>query len=513
MLHYIGRRRLSPQRDFAPSNTLHHNQTMKFYTGTFLLLLSISATANAQTGGALSECANGGCRLGEYCVGNSFLKDVDDTGEYGCAKCNGNRDWWPCNFETTCFCHAEGAPRIPPAPRSGVNVNTALDACRDVLTEDIFNNIVQPNSEEGKQLFTYAGLCDAIANYNQYHDEKFAQMGTISQVRQELSAFLSHASVETDGFSVTREEHHCVNPITGLDGNVYCMPCKEQFYSKETKTCTQSYFVNEQTYNEYCDLSRQNNQGCSCTVAGVSMANVPLQNDARAPAIGYVRADDMFFRRGSFDTSFNYGYMGAGIAIKGDAQYFCEQPDLLATNPQYAWQSGIYKWMEYQPYEFASTAHKQVLKGNFGGTINILNGPLECPSSMNISEKHFQMVRDRVREVCRVGSSLGVMLELNSCENPYERDCQTCDGIEEIYYSCQQDGSCPDCIGWGENLASTAPTITPAIIKPPTFEEWGKYWGPSSQTGTRNGATSSYSSPVWYTMTSLVVVMSAYLME
>jgi hypothetical protein len=332
-------------------------------------------------------------------------------------------------------------------------------------------------------------------------------MGTITQVRQELAAFLAHASVETNNFSVTREEHHCVNPITGLDGHVYCMPCKEQFYSKETKTCTQSYFVDEQSYREYCDLSRQNNQGCSCTVEGVGMATVPLEKDARAPAIGYVRADDMFFRRGAFDTSFNYGYMGAGISIMGDAQYFCEKPDLLATNPQYAWQSGIYKWMEYQPFEFGSTAHKQVLKGNFGGTINVLNGPLECPSSINISEMHQQMVRDRVKEICRVGSSLGVMLELNGCENPYERDCQTCDGIEEIYYSCQLDGSCPECNDWGDSLVSSPPTTTPAIIKPPTFEEWGKYWGPSSQAGAARNGASSYSSPIWYTLASIAVLL------
>jgi len=481
---------------------------MKIYIGALFFLLSISVADALATGGALSECANGGCNLGEYCIGNSFLKDVDDDGEYGCSKCSGSRDWWPCNFETTCFCWTEGSPKIPPAPKSGLQVNAALDACRDVLTEDVFNNIVQPKSEEGKQLFTYDGLCNAISNYNQYHDDKFALMGTVGQSRQELAAFLAHASVETNAFSVTREEHHCVNPITGVDGNVYCMPCKEQYYSKETKTCTQSYFVDEQSYNQYCDLTRQNNQGCSCTVAGVEMADV----STGAPA-GYVRADDMFFRRGAFDTSFNYGYMGAGISIMGDAQYFCEQPDLLATNPQYAWQAGISKWMEYMPYEFGSTAHKQVLKGNFGGTIHVLNGPLECPSSMNTSEKHFQMVRERVAQICRTGTSLGVMLELNQCDNPYDQDCQKCDGLEEIHFACQQDGSCPECNGWGDNILSTAPTVTPAIVKSPTFEDWGKYWGPSSQTGSRSGAKSLHSSPVWYSMFALAVSFGAYLIE
>jgi hypothetical protein len=484
---------------------------MKIYISCFLLSTSV-ANSQTATGGNLSECRNGGCALGEYCIGNSFLKEVDDDGEYGCSKCSGNRDWYPCNFETTCYCNADGAPRIPPAPRSGLNVNTELDVCQDILTESVFNSIVQPKSEEGKQLFTYVGLCEAISNYNQYHDEKFAQMGTKTQVRQELAAFLAHAAVETKDFSLVREEMYCVNPISDSDGNTYCYPCKEQYYNEQTKTCSQSYFADEQSYNEYCDLTRQNNQGCSCTAAGVEMTQVPTINDSRDGSTdGYVLANDMFFSRGAFDTSWNYGYMGVGISIKGDPQFFCEQPDLLSTNPQYAWQAGIYKWMEYSPKEFGSTAHKQVLKGNFGGTNDVLNGSLECPSSMNISEKHWQMVRDRIAQVCRTGSSLGVWLELNSCENPYDNDCPKCDGLEEIYESCQQDGSCPFCNNWANNLPEMTPTISPATIKPPTFDEWGKYWG--SPTGGRNGAMTR--THAWYRVLSLSVLFAfgVYLLE
>jgi len=172
----------------------------------------------------------------------------------------------------------------------------------------------------------------------------------------------------------------------------------------------------------------------------------------------------------------------SGISIKGDPQFFCEQPDLLSTVPQYAWQAGIYKWMEYMPFEFGSTAHKQALKGNYGGTIDILHGPLECPSSINISEKHMQMVRDRVSQICSTGSALGVMLEWNKCENPYDSDCQKCDGLEEVVFSDKS----PACTDWADNLVSLAPTVTPATVKPPTFEEWGKYWGGTEPT--RNGA-------------------------
>jgi len=104
-------------------------------------------------------------------------------------------------------------------------------------------------------------------------------------------------------------------------------------------------------------------------------------------------------------------------------------------------------------------------------------------------------------------------LELNQCDNPYDQDCQKCDGLEEIYFACQQDGSCPECNGWGDNILSTAPTVTPAIVKSPTFEDWGKYWGPSSQTGSRSGAKSLHSSPVWYSMFALAVSFGAYLIE
>ena len=91
----------------------------------------------------------------------------------------------------------------------------------------------------GRALYTYQGLCDAIMAYNMYHDEKFANMGDEMQIRAELAAFLAHVAVDTRGFSVVREEMHCVNPITGTDGNVYCMPCREENYDASTRTCTQ----------------------------------------------------------------------------------------------------------------------------------------------------------------------------------------------------------------------------------------------------------------------------------
>jgi len=74
----------------------------------------------------------------------------------------------------------------------------------------VFNSIVQPESDEGRALFSYSGLCIAIDNYNRYHDEKFALMGTEEQVgtpydqikRKEanINTFLVHLLVtDSDG--------------------------------------------------------------------------------------------------------------------------------------------------------------------------------------------------------------------------------------------------------------------------------------------------------------------------
>ena len=160
---------------------------------TIATLAILSSDCHAATGGNLSNC-RGGCPGGEACVGNPFSQPVSDS---ECGGCGRGQYWWPCNFEvcklslpnihwliylkydtfhrfqTLCFCASteEGAPRVPPAPASKLSVNQELDICADVLTEDVFNSIVQPTSDEGRALFSYSGLCIAIDNYNRWDDK------------------------------------------------------------------------------------------------------------------------------------------------------------------------------------------------------------------------------------------------------------------------------------------------------------------------------------------------------
>lgn len=371
-----------------------------------------------------------------------------------------------CN-KTLCFCAStdEGAPRVPPAPSSKLQVNEEIDPCTDVLTEDVFNSIVQPATDEGRALFSYSGLCIAIDIYNRYHDEKFAMMGTEEQIRAELASFLAHAAADTYGFSVYRDGQHCTNPITGSDGKVYCSPCKEEHYDKESNTCSEPWIVSDTSYEEFCDSTRTGEQGCDCK--NVTIASVPGYTDA----IGYIAASDAFFPRGSIITQWNYDYLGSSLSLTGDKEILCNNPDLIATDSQYAWGAGIVKYMEKMQFgTTGETAHKQVMKGNFGGSVEVLYGDLECPASEWESLAHVDLVKVRVSEVCKAGAALGVYVEMASCDTP--SNCVQCEGLKELYDSCKQDGSCPYCETWTQFVRSSAPTVTPIRVESPSWEDW-----------------------------------------
>lgn len=415
--------------------------------------------------------------MGEFCVGNPFSQPVTDG---QCASCAGGKYWWPCNFETLCFCNSmdDGAPRVPPAPKSYVKANEEVgDPCERILTEEVFNAIVQPKSEEGRALYTYLGLCNAIAQYNAFHDEKFAGMGDETQIRAELAGFLAHTAVDTRGFSVVREEFHCVDPITGSDGQVYCKPCREEHYDAGTKSCRQSYLVSEESYGEYCDASRQPPQGCGCDKDAVTQVNVPVPAGlGNVDTSGYIAASDAYFTRGAIQISWNYDYYGTSLSMTGKGDFLCDNPDLVATSPQYAWGAGLFKWMEKMTFGTqGTTAHKQILKGNFGGTVKALYGELECPPNQWTSAIHVDMAQERVGQICKAGSALGVHLEMNKCDTP--SDCLECDGFKEIHESCLANGSCPECATWTEFLISTSPTVTPIRVTSPSWDDWSSNYG------------------------------------
>eukprot|EP00569_Conticribra_weissflogii_P004639 CAMPEP_0171337456 /NCGR_PEP_ID=MMETSP0878-20121228/6694_1 /TAXON_ID=67004 /ORGANISM="Thalassiosira weissflogii, Strain CCMP1336" /LENGTH=475 /DNA_ID=CAMNT_0011839077 /DNA_START=8 /DNA_END=1432 /DNA_ORIENTATION=- len=451
---------------------------LKLLTLSQLLLLLPTPNQSAN----LSNC-KGGCPLGELCIGNPFSQPVSDS---ECSPCAMGQYWWPCNFETLCFCNDidNGGARIPPAPLSGEKVNDAIQLCEDdsttdnvtvILTREMFDQIVKVNSTEDPQqspslqdVFGYGGFCAAVSQYNQNHDEKFAGMGTDEQIRREVAAFLAHVAADSFGFSTIREDHHCVDPVVGSDGITYCKPCKEEHYDKETKVCSQAYLATETSYTEFCDETRQGQQGCDCR--NVTAAPVPLANGA-IDVSGYIPAHSAYFTRGAIALSWNYDYYGASMALTGSASALCDSPDVVATNSQYFWGAGIYKWMEKMQFgTTGSTAHRQIMKGNFGGTVEVLYGELECPASQWTSLVHVGMVKERIAHVCNAGAVLGVYIEMDQCDVPI--DCVECKELKDLYEQCKADGTCAACATWTDFVRSSAPTVAPLRVQPPSWDDW-----------------------------------------
>ena len=81
-----------------------------------------------------------------------------------------------------------------------------------------------------------------------------------------------------------------------------------------------------------------------------------------------------------------------------------------------------------------STCHKEALKGDFGGTLNNINGGLECPAYKG--GWHADAIKMRLNRYCHAASQLG--LEALS-------DLGGCKGMIESYEECLLDGHCPYC--------------------------------------------------------------------
>ena len=110
--------------------------------------------------------------------------------------------------------------------------------------------------------------------------------------------------------------------------------------------------------------------------------------------------------------------------LTGSADTLCTQPDLVATEPKYAWGTALWFWMFNKlpdpnnkvPGE-VSTCHIQSLQeGSFGGSLNIINGGLECPADPK--GYHAKSIVTRLRYYCIAASVMGVkrLLDMSGCE-------------------------------------------------------------------------------------------------
>lgn len=183
--------------------------------------------------------------------------------------------------------------------------------------------------------------------------------------------------------------------------------------------------------------------GCSCEYV--------KQVEATGILEGHMRANDIFFGRGSIQLSHNFNYIRASATMTGSEDTFCTQPEMLASIETYGWGVGLYLWMDRMNKE-GMTCHVSVLKnGDFGGALSIINGGSECPVKED-DEFYSVAIINRLDHYCNVAQVLGVpnLLGLSGCE-----------GLEEVFATCMSDGSCPRCKYWDpSNVHTVSPTLS-----------------------------------------------------
>lgn len=386
-----------------------------------------------------STTCTGGCPQDSTCVGSSSTGQLVKDEE--CTPCTTGQTWWPCDVDGACWCWTDGTDRIAPAPGSDVENEVAkvypqYTVCDDILTREVFT-VIAPDAKEP---YTYEGLCDAMLAYNSKHMEMVFGMGNLYQRTAELAAFLGNTLHESDELRAGREYLMCADNVV-VDGEVFCKPCDTGSFDWELKVCNHGLVTGTSEFNEYCQPESEPPEACPC-------GNGVGESDRE----GYVAAKHLFFGRGSIQLSWNYNYIGASVALTGSAETFCDNPDLVATEGRYAWGAGIYFWMEHS--KEGTTCHIEALKdgGDFGGTLNNINGGLECPSAAG--GWHHDAVKARLNRYCRAAKALGLPNLM-----PFEK----CAGLQESFDSCLLGSTCEDCQHF---VGSTPGEIDPNFVPP-----------------------------------------------
>ena len=219
------------------------------------------------------------------------------------------------------------------------------------------------------------------------------------QRRQELSAFFGNLMHESASFSAAREFAFCRNNIS-RSGVVYCKPTG----------------YNGGPFNHpYCTPGN----GCFCST------QVPESSISE-----YVEASKLFIGRGPMQLSHNYNYVDAGAALGVD---LCANPDLVATNEEYAWKTAIWFWMTRGGRSVRTCHDSVIMNQDFGGTLDTINGGLECPAAAS----HRESVVKRMDLYCKAAKALDVGL----------MSLAACNGLQASLNNCRAAGTCRECQG------------------------------------------------------------------
>ncbi|KAL3768435.1 hypothetical protein ACHAW5_005848 [Stephanodiscus triporus] len=408
------------------------------------LLPTLPPPADAQQ----LSCEN--CRGGNLqCVSDPTLQKISDEDCSGCLK-SGSQWTWPCSVEGLCWCWDSTKPRFKPPPSSAFDAAEARPC--DVFTEDMFD-VIAPNAVHP---YTYAGLCDVIDEINSRYDERVFGMGSPEQQKAEWAAFVGHTTHESAQYTAAREALQCARTYDVSSGT-FCKPCANENFDWADRVCQVSLVANGQFYEEYCDKIVTPPHGCVCG---------PTTEVDGEDLKGLINPNFAYFGRGAIQLSWNANYMKASLVLAESADVLCSQPDLVATDPKYAWGTALWFWLFNKDPELETTCHLQSLEGSFGGSLRIINGGLECPPDPN--GYHAEAIVTRLRYYCIAASVIGVQRLL---------DFEGCEGLGEAFEKCVMTGYCPECNDWYVKQGTIIEETQPPAIEGPTpspvvFRSW-----------------------------------------
>ena len=212
--------------------------------------------------------------------------------------------------------------------------------------------------------YTYEGLCNTIDMLNERYDEKLFQMGSLEQQRNEWAAFLGHTTHESAQYTAAREALPCARTIQAMSGT-YCKPCENENFDWANRYCEVSMVANGKFYEDYCDKIQTPPHGCVCG---------PTSEQDKDELRGLINPNFVFFGRGALQLSWNTNYLKASQVLSESSDTLCSQPELVATDPTYAWGTALWFWLFNKPPDEMTTCHIKSLEGSFGGSLNIING-------------------------------------------------------------------------------------------------------------------------------------------
>jgi len=377
--------------------------------------------------------------------------DFDDTNN--CSKCDGSTSTWPCGSEI-CYCkwtdpkkagaegtrclgtwfteeeevmrYVKGALRLPgfkqpwvdtaEAKNNRLNVRTVIKALEDANTESS-TKTAQANWEwiftSKTEKYTYKKFLAAVAKFPAFCGAAATGTTLLDACKKTLAMSFAHFAQETG------KPHY-----------------NDDDYRQGLAIVSEGECGNENPPDKPCAEYQTN-----CATATGDNACLDAQGN-EAYGSPY---DNLYFGRGAKQLSWSYNYGQFSEAMyDGDSELLRREPENVAKDGYLAIASGIWFASKTQPpkpsmtdianglWSPNSADATQNITNGFGATINIINGDLECGSSIE-EEVGKDKVEEQLLKQTNRGTYYSKFVEVFGVEfTNDDKDKLSCEYMEDF---------------------------------------------------------------------------------